>query len=68
MKKRKKKSLMRTMQELGQRYGVTVTDMSERGVKAIGIIGGVRREDDKTDRGSLSTERASGGRRQSGED
>jgi hypothetical protein len=26
------KSLMNTMQELGQKYGVKVTDMSERGV------------------------------------
>jgi hypothetical protein len=35
------KSLMDTMQELGQKDGVKVTDMSERGVRAIGFLGGV---------------------------
>ena len=33
------------MQELGQKYGVKVTDMSERGVRGIGFLGGVRRQD-----------------------
>ena len=41
------KSLMDTMQELGKKYGVKVTDMSERGVKGIGFLGGVRRQDHK---------------------
>jgi hypothetical protein len=38
------KSLMDTMQELGQKYGVNVTDMSGRGVRAIGFLGGVGSE------------------------
>jgi hypothetical protein len=41
-KKSTQESLMDTMQELGQKYGVQVTDMSERGVRAIGFLGGVR--------------------------
>jgi hypothetical protein len=32
------KSLMDTMQEIGRKYGVKVTDMSERGVRAIGLL------------------------------
>jgi hypothetical protein len=36
------KSLMDTMQELGQKYGVKVTDMSGRGVRGIGFLGGVK--------------------------
>jgi hypothetical protein len=32
---------MDTMKALGQKYGVKVNDMSERGVRAIGILGGV---------------------------
>jgi hypothetical protein len=43
--KKTNKSLVDTMQELGQKYGVKVTDMSERGVRAIGIMGGVRKQD-----------------------
>lgn len=34
------KSLLEKVKELGQKYGVKVTDLSERGVRAIGIIGG----------------------------
>jgi hypothetical protein len=43
--KKTNKSLVDTMQELGQKYGVKVTDMSERGIRAIGIVGGVREPD-----------------------
>jgi hypothetical protein len=42
------KSLMDRMQELGHKYGVKVTDMSERGVLAIGFLGGVRRQDQES--------------------
>jgi len=42
------KSLMDTMQELGQKYGVKLTDMSKRGVRGIGFLGGVRRQNGKT--------------------
>lgn len=33
------------LQKLGRKYGVQVTDMAERGIRAIGILGGVRRQD-----------------------
>ncbi len=39
------KSLMDTVHDLGQKSGVKVTDMSERGVRAIGLMWGVRRID-----------------------
>ena len=45
MKKPKKtqtKVSMDSLKELGQKYGVTVTDMSERGVRAIGMLGGIK--------------------------
>jgi len=45
MKKANKKSLMDTTRELSQKYGVRVTDLSQREVQAIGIIGGVRKQD-----------------------
>jgi hypothetical protein len=44
------KSLMDTMQELGQKYGVKVTDMSGRGVRGIGFSGGVRRQNHRPHR------------------
>jgi hypothetical protein len=43
------KSLMDTMRELGQKSGVNVTDTSERGVRAIGFLGGVRRQNARRD-------------------
>ena len=33
------------MQEIGRKYGVKVTDMSERGVRGIGFLRGVSRQD-----------------------
>jgi len=46
MKKLKKsKSVLEGMQELGRKHGVKVSNMSERGVRAIGIVGGVRKKD-----------------------
>jgi len=36
------------MREIGRKYGVKVTDMSERGVRAIGFLGGVRRQDQES--------------------
>jgi hypothetical protein len=44
-KKKTAKSLLETVQDLGQKYGVKVTDMRERGVRAIGLLGGVRKQD-----------------------
>ena len=47
MKKPKKNTAksLKDLQELGKKYGVRVTDMAERGVQAIGVVGGVRRKD-----------------------
>jgi hypothetical protein len=42
-KKRTGKLLLDRTKEIGQKYGVTVTDMSDRGVSAIGILGGVQK-------------------------
>lgn len=36
---------LEALQELGRKCGVQVTDMAERGIRAIGILGGVRRQD-----------------------
>ena len=47
-KKAQKKASMDSLKELGQKYGVKVTDMSGRGVRAIGILGGVGRSDKPT--------------------
>jgi hypothetical protein len=47
-KKAQKKASMDSLTELGRRYGVKVTDMSGRGVRAIGILGGVGRSDQRT--------------------
>jgi hypothetical protein len=38
----KRKSYVDIMKEAGEKYGVKVTDMSEQGVRAIGVLGGVR--------------------------
>lgn len=40
--KRPRKSAKELAIEIFRKYGVKVTDMSERGVRAIGIVGGVR--------------------------
>ena len=47
MKKPKKNATnsSETLQKLGRKYGVQVTDMAEHGIRAIGILGGVRRQD-----------------------
>ena len=50
---------MDTMKALGQKYGVKVNDMSERGVRAIGILGGVGLRLGTTDR-RKSTRRVDG--------
>ena len=40
--KNKGKSYVDIMKEAGEKYGVKVTDMSEQGVRAVGLLGGVR--------------------------
>jgi len=49
MKKPKKNATnsLEALQELGKKYGVQVTDMAKRGIRAIGILG-VRRQDQQT--------------------
>jgi len=46
-KKAQKKASMDSLTELGRRYGVKVTDMSERGVRAVGFLAGARRKHQK---------------------
>ena len=47
MKKPKNKTTnyFEIMEELGKKHGVKVTDMSKRGIRAIGFLGGVGRPD-----------------------
>lgn len=42
---------LEALQKLGRKYGVQVTDMAKRGVQAIGILGGVRRQDQEPSKG-----------------
>ncbi len=55
MKKRKKKKKKKTnyfevLEELGKKHGVKVTDMSKRGIRAIGFLSGVGRQDQRPDK------------------
>ena len=56
MKKPKKNATnsLETLQKLGRKYGVQVSDMAERGIQAIGILGGVRRQDREPSKGPVS--------------
>jgi hypothetical protein len=47
MKKRRKKTTnyLEVLEKLGKKHGVKVTDMSKRGIRAIGFLGGVGRPD-----------------------
>jgi hypothetical protein len=50
MKKPKKtKNYSEVMEEAGKKHGVKVTDMSKRGIRAIGFLPGVGREDQRPD-------------------
>jgi hypothetical protein len=40
--KNKAKSYVDIMKEAGEKYGVKVTDLSEQGTRAIGVVGGLR--------------------------
>jgi hypothetical protein len=40
-KKNKTKNYFEVMEELGKKHGIKVTDMSKRGIRAIGFLGGV---------------------------
>jgi hypothetical protein len=42
--KNKTKSYFEVLAELGKKHGVKVTDMSKRGIRAIGFLGGVGRQ------------------------
>lgn len=56
MKKPKKNTpkSLKDLQELGRKYGVQVTDMAERGIQAIGVLGGVRRQDQELSKRPVS--------------
>jgi hypothetical protein len=49
MKKPKKKTTnyFEVMEELGKKHGIKVTDMSKRGIRAIGFPGGVGSQDQR---------------------
>jgi hypothetical protein len=50
MKKPKRtKNYSEVMEELGKKHGTKVTDMSKRGIRAIGILGGAGSEDRRQD-------------------
>ena len=49
-KKTQKKASMDSLKELAQKYGVKVTDMSKRGIRAIGFLSGVGRQDQRPDK------------------
>jgi hypothetical protein len=51
MKKTKNKdgeSFLDRAKEIGKKYGVEVKDGSELGIRGIGIVGGVRRQDQES--------------------
>jgi hypothetical protein len=53
MKKQKKKpttNYFEALEELGEKHGIKVTDMSKRGIRAIGFLGGVGRQDQRPDK------------------
>jgi hypothetical protein len=51
MKKPKKtKNYSEVMEEAGKKHGVKVTDMSKRGIRAIGLLGGVGSQDQRPDK------------------
>jgi hypothetical protein len=50
MKKPKKTTnYFEIMEELGKKHGVKVTDMSKRGIRAIGFLSGVGSQDQRPD-------------------
>jgi hypothetical protein len=54
MKKPKKKktttNYFKVLEELGTKHGVKVSDMSKRGIRAIGFLDGVGRQDQRRDK------------------
>jgi hypothetical protein len=51
MKKPKKTTnYFEIMEELGKKHGVKVTDMSKRGIRAIGFLSGVGSQDQRPDK------------------
>jgi len=55
MKKPKKTTnYFEVMEELGKKHGIKVTDMSKRGIRAIGFLGRVGRQDQRPDKANSS--------------
>jgi hypothetical protein len=48
-KNKTEKEYVDIMKEAAEKYGVKVTEMSERGIRAIGFLGGVGSEDQRPD-------------------
>jgi hypothetical protein len=48
--KKKTKKYFEALEELGKKHGVKVTDMSKRGIRAIGFLGKVGRQDQRPDK------------------
>jgi hypothetical protein len=49
-KNKTEKSYVDIMKEAAEKYGVKVTEMSERGIRAIGFLGGVGTQDQRPDK------------------
>jgi hypothetical protein len=49
-KNKEEKSYVDIMKEAAEKYGVKVTDMSKRGIRAIGFLGGVGSRDQGPDK------------------
>ncbi len=49
-KNKMEKSYVDKMKEAAEKYGVKVTEMSKRGIRAIGFLSGVGRQDQRPDK------------------
>jgi hypothetical protein len=47
--KKEKRNYFEVMEEAGKKHGVKVTDMSKRGIRGIGFLGGVGRQSQGSD-------------------
>ena len=52
-KSKTEKSYVDMMKEAAEKYGVKVTDMSERGIRAVGFPGGIGSQDQRPDKPNL---------------
>ena len=59
-KKKTTKNYFEVLAELGKKHGIKVTDMSRRGIRAIGFLGGVGSQDQRPDKPNSSIDRSGG--------